>query len=480
MMISSRYHVLSGPVSTSRGQFIHDQIWRHVQELVQRLTLGEEANPRIRTVGSIEALLLLTEWYARTMHFRGSSTSSLDEQSCTVDSSDAPPVARFEYLVEPSRRLDRTSWMFLGAAQMLAHELGILQELPEELSGHGSPTLRLRSTRARELLFIYTTLLAARLGFRSMITLTFNPVFLSRTRGSSDRMLAGWIDLIKLTKTIHAALFSAKSTARDLVQNGDHVELLQHFDPLLRQWQHKYLDGSSSPLHAITAEPSSETLLLLEYLYVRMYSNSPALQALASRVLSAASGSALDPALTRQLADVVDQSEHRFVHQVIHDAQQIVEWAIAMAQAGSLRFYPARAFQRFVAACAFLLKASLLGNEIAQSGNGASAQELVVLLRQSVDALRASAVDDAHLPAYYALLLERQIDRHHSQQSPLSHASPPAAVGNPAMSESDQRQDGAAVWHTGLTEAFDDNDFFAEFTMLGELGCSGDIASFNV
>jgi len=71
LMISSRYNVLPGVGGASRGYFIHDRLWEHCQRFVMRIMLGQEkaSNARTRTVGSIEALLLISEWHPRALHF---------------------------------------------------------------------------------------------------------------------------------------------------------------------------------------------------------------------------------------------------------------------------------------------------------------------------------------------------------------------------------------------------------------------------
>jgi len=70
LMISSRHHTLPGPQGTSRGCFIHDRFWKHCQHLITRLLFGQEkgSTAKIRTLGSIEALLLLSEWHPRALH----------------------------------------------------------------------------------------------------------------------------------------------------------------------------------------------------------------------------------------------------------------------------------------------------------------------------------------------------------------------------------------------------------------------------
>ncbi|KAK9571622.1 hypothetical protein V6Z79_001695 [Aspergillus fumigatus] len=65
LMISSRYHTLPGPSGATRGFFIHNRLWQHCQHLILRIMLGQEkfSKAKTRHLGTVEALLLLSEWY---------------------------------------------------------------------------------------------------------------------------------------------------------------------------------------------------------------------------------------------------------------------------------------------------------------------------------------------------------------------------------------------------------------------------------
>lgn len=471
-MISTRYHTIPGVRSTSQSQFIHDELWDHVQRLIQLINIGEGQGPghSLRSVGSIEALLLLSEWYSRKMQFSGSS-HVWDMQLTSTDDSLGPSSNSFlEHSVEPSRRFDRMSWMFLGTAQVLAHELGVFKEHTENESEAEPSSLRSRYARVRELLFIYLTLHAARLGLHSMIMLTFNPGFLSRVMEPTSSTIAAWIDLIKLTKTIHAAIFSSGTITRDLVKNGNYIELLEHFDPLLYQWQHRYLECQDDEV----GYGSLGDLLVLEYLTVRMYTNSPALQAFALRDLSEDRARLLNPVpgahVHPQSGDPGQQPERRFAQVVIRDAHQIVIRVVDMARTGVLLFHPARTFQRFISACIFLLKAHKLGFRRLELQDGSPADDLFNLLQQSVQALRLSAVDDTHLATHYATLLEYQLTH---LQDGIQSAKPNETSTQTRTTESsnpDRTVNGSEEWQAGFGDPFSELDIFTDWTVFDELG----------
>jgi hypothetical protein len=71
LMISSRYNILPGVGGASRGYFVHDRLWEQCQRFIMKIMLGQvkPSKAQTRTIGSIEALLLLSEWHPRALHF---------------------------------------------------------------------------------------------------------------------------------------------------------------------------------------------------------------------------------------------------------------------------------------------------------------------------------------------------------------------------------------------------------------------------
>jgi hypothetical protein len=68
LTLSTRYHLLAGVASLSRGFILHERLWDHCQSLLQRVVWGE--GPRMvesrGAIGTIESFLLLTEWHPRS------------------------------------------------------------------------------------------------------------------------------------------------------------------------------------------------------------------------------------------------------------------------------------------------------------------------------------------------------------------------------------------------------------------------------
>lgn len=409
LMISTRYHTLPGIGSQSRSRFTHRELWNYTQRLIQRVILGQEKGPSntLRSVGSIEAFLLMSEWYPQAIQFAPENYGWDSELVMTSEQSNLPSKSWLEDIIEPTKRSDRMSWMLLGSAQMLAHELGIYSE-EAEVPRTGENEELLRRLRARELLCVYVTILAARLGCRSMIALSFSKSVLAQLKVPTSRPLGAWIDLLKLAKTVSTLLFSSPLGTQELLRSGRYVDLMEHLQPLLIQWRQKYLDSNpDTEFENLENEKSVEALLFIEYHSVRMYANSLAMQAaiehcLGQRDIGFSDGSELPQTSS---SNFEDDLEYPFIQEVICDACEILQRAIMLSSANSLRFYPARTFFRIIGASVFLLKAVILGVQ------NSRLPDFLDLLERTVKALKVSAIDDVHSSASYAILLDRHVAR---------------------------------------------------------------------
>ncbi|OBT58229.1 hypothetical protein VE04_01304 [Pseudogymnoascus sp. 24MN13] len=124
----------------SRAHFIHGRLWQHLEHLISRVIFGQEkiSTAKTRTLGTIESLLLMTEWHPRALHFPPESDGwdfdllanpDMPEGTGMADAEDSSALYRWrEEVFEPAKRSDRMSWMLVGAANSLAHELGIFND----------------------------------------------------------------------------------------------------------------------------------------------------------------------------------------------------------------------------------------------------------------------------------------------------------------------------------------------------------------
>lgn len=204
LTISSRYRRLSGPGSESRSNALHDALWKHLQHMVNHAMWGQESfrvnvpgttnkvfqdqgygtdsihkmcppSGGLRTLGTCEALLLLTEWHPRAIHFpEPEETYTLVDEAARSGAS-RPHVLAFAWL-EPAWRSDRACWSMLSMAYSIAVELGLFDERERSAFGArealadiwANQLYRKRANRVAQLLQVYSVHLSARLGNSSL------------------------------------------------------------------------------------------------------------------------------------------------------------------------------------------------------------------------------------------------------------------------------------------------------------------------
>jgi len=261
LVISSRYHTLPTIGGHSRGYLIHQRLWDHFQHLLMRLVLGLEkySKAKTRTLGTIEALLLLTEWHPRALYAPPPSDGwdsdilftvkdRRDQNGSTVDN---PSRTRWrEDVIEPANRSDRMCWMVLSCALSLGNELGIFDEQDKQdganvaLPQHERRIVQQKVWLAR-LLFVYQEQLSSRLGRRSMMTPSnsHSAVYSDTSHASSDRqrhawapVVTAWTRLTKIVRSISDLLFPNPATTAQIIRSGRYISMTEHIQTLLTAW----------------------------------------------------------------------------------------------------------------------------------------------------------------------------------------------------------------------------------------------------
>jgi hypothetical protein len=261
LVISSRYHTLPTIGGHSRGYLIHQRLWDHFQHLLMRLVLGLEkySKAKTRTLGTIEALLLLTEWHPRALYAPPPSDGwdsdilftvrdRRDQNGSTVDN---PSRTRWrEDVIEPAHRSDRMCWMVLSCALSLGNELGIFDEQDKDnvasvnLPQHERRIVQQKTWLAR-LLYVYQEQLSSRLGRRSMMTPSnsHSAVYSDTSHTSSDKrkcawapFVTAWTRLTKIVRSISDLLFPNPATTVQVIRSGRYISMTEHIQALLTAW----------------------------------------------------------------------------------------------------------------------------------------------------------------------------------------------------------------------------------------------------
>ncbi|KAI5457706.1 hypothetical protein BGZ63DRAFT_427740 [Mariannaea sp. PMI_226] len=352
LTIASRYRKMPGTGGHCRSHAIHEQLWTYLRGMIERCLWGQEAfgggfcvpnsaafdesqtsstapwrglrKGSLRTLGTIESLMILTEWHPRALHFP--PTEATDElvlpmHDCFVPTAVAEDEAakalgqsfggkRIESWLEPAWRSDRMCWMLLSTANGLAYELGVFDDIDEMLKDDAIMRLeyteeayRQRAYRIKRLLLIYTTQLAGRLGWTNMAPdhLRKSDPAISRKRPTShegttpgtnpssmsnafnyvpdleldDQIIQCWAGISNAMHLGNEKLFRSRKHTTQIIQSGKYIDLLRDFVPLLRDWWREF--------ELFRLPQFIRHILTIEYEYVRIYINSLSLQAVVER-----------------------------------------------------------------------------------------------------------------------------------------------------------------------------------------------------
>lgn len=233
---------------------------------------GQEkySTAKTRVMGSIESLILISDWNPRSVHFPPDSegwdseliSPAYDRRNRLQKDSDMPLIRWREDVFEPAKRAERLSWMLLGAAVNLGYELGVFTDNiigPESAIPHYSD----RASRARKLLYIYVTQMAVRMGCSSLL-----PDAAFMTSASSqhpiepvhpqwESYMGLWMELTRLMKTASSMFFQSRSYIQQQLVSGHYRILLQHFGPSLARWHEEFTSLSPSKYMHVVSNPNS-------------------------------------------------------------------------------------------------------------------------------------------------------------------------------------------------------------------------------
>lgn len=498
LTISSRYRQMPGTGGHCRSHAIPEQLWTYLRGMIERCLWGQEAfgggfcgsggpgsstmiveesdtsstapwrgmrRGSLRTLGTIESLLILTEWHPRALHFppqeatdelmlpdyHGGPTSSADDAGRNVGAGIGGK--RIESWLEPAWRSDRMCWMLLSTAMGLAYELGVFDDIDEMLKDETiarpeylDQTYRLRANRIKRLLLIYTSQLAGRLGWTSMTpehlrkadpavsrrrTMTnegSTPSTSSVTNGFNyvpdleldDQIIHCWAGISNAMHVGNEKLFKSRKYTSDIIQSGRYVELLKEYSPLLKDWYREF--------ELFRLPQFTRHILTIEYEYVRIYVNSLSLQAVVERCTNNAgqSGNAgngngppahglvqLSPQTMINYGKLplghlggATAQDQESVREVVGGCRNLLRTVVeGLLPGGYLKHAPVRTYFRIISGAMFLLKTFAIG------APRSDVKMSIDLMDATVEALRHCVVDDVHLGIRFADLLETLTSR---------------------------------------------------------------------
>ncbi len=447
LMITSRHMRLSGHAATTRASRIHDTLWDYLRCMVERLLWGQEQfgggfcaagtvtlresqagqltwKGSLRTLGTVEALLLLTDWQPRALHFPpGDDENRLldtnynllsDNNDNAIDDhedTDARQGRPYGAWLEPTWRSDRMSWMLLGLAQSLSFELGVFDNNHYDCrEDHDSMSSCARKRRVRRMVLVYVSQTSGRLGLPSMLPLpqwakdeVFEQTSKEQSNGQPedavDIMQSCWLGIARIMYDANKILFPTRKFTRTLTASDEYKKQIAKFVPMLAEWKANF-DGLKKAFH-----PLMQHVLTMEYEYARCYINSIGLQKVVETWLSLPSGdsNATNGAHSDQQSKLRDlyNPNHIYMEEVADSGREIMKSLVdGLAPGGNLRNAPVRTFLRAISGMMFTLK---------RFGVGAFEQDVrqaLDLLDQSTDLMERDVVDDVHLSSQIGGLIK--------------------------------------------------------------------------
>lgn len=499
LTIASRYRQMPGTGGHCRSHAIPEQLWTYLRGMIERCLWGQEAfgggfcgsggpgsssvimeetdtsstapwrgmrKGSLRTLGTIESLLILTEWHPRALHFppqeatdelmlpdySGGPATSSDDPSRNVGAGFGGK--RIESWLEPAWRSDRMCWMLLSTAMGLAYELGVFDDIDEMLKDdtitrpeYLDEAYRTRANRIKRLLLIYTSQLAGRLGWTSMTPehLRRADPAVSRRRtvsneGSTpstssmangfnyvpdleldDQIIHCWAGISNAMHVGNEKLFKSRKYTTEIIQSGRYVELLREYSPLLKDWYREF--------ELFRLPQFIRHILTIEYEYVRIYVNSLSLQAVVERCTNNAgqtanghngNGQAASGPTTQLSPQTMINygklplgqlggftiHDQEYVREVVDGCRNLLRTVVdGLLPGGYLKHAPVRTYFRIISGAMFLLKTFALG------APRSDVKMSIDLMDACVEALRNCVVDDVHLGIRFADLLETLTSR---------------------------------------------------------------------
>jgi len=288
LTIASRHMKLTGAGSMSRPYAIHNKLWSYLEGMINRLVWGQEqfasaptasaydgshhefegipyCRKGLRTLGTVESLMLLTEWHPRNMHFPPDDDDAellLPEQSPVIEedvnrdneANSAKGIGgqRMDTWLEPCWRSDRICWMLLSMAMSLAFEIGVFVENatrhvadPGTANSVAFQAYEKRRLHVKDLLLIYISQTSGRVGLTSMLPKgycepTLSALFDLRNvppGRTEDLVIHLWLQVAYIMKKGNQDLFPSRALTRDIIRTGRYKELLSNLYPVLKSWR---------------------------------------------------------------------------------------------------------------------------------------------------------------------------------------------------------------------------------------------------
>lgn len=456
LTIAARYHALDA-VSKNilpRNIEIHDRLWLHVQGMISRTVWAEAST---RSIGTVFAFLLLTEWNPRAIHWRSSDYANKAEDLADTRDSDSL-ATEFPMNAGPEsaglgamRRSYRMAWMLIGSAVRLAQDMAFMElscctfvatHIAEINSVMNMKRRSMLSHSLAEVDLTSNDVLEPEMEKLEESAYNINTKKATQEEISSEFPLLlftevqrGQIELLQIISLGHESLYGYKAQLGCLTQRQN-LAILNIMNPMIKNWAHKYknylVPSKSKMLASISfeavksLEPSATEKLhnvmvtesfIFDYHYTRLY--------IFSLALSPSTNSNGDDEQGRVALKLDEISKSaKYIEQAFSSANEILQVAHRLHRVNMLRYMPVRWVTKIVRAVAFIVKCylTITAHKSNESKDGApsssedfdvtvlslsliSVDQIVKSIYDAAVTLRDCSPDELHLCTSYSKIL---------------------------------------------------------------------------
>ncbi|KDQ49197.1 hypothetical protein JAAARDRAFT_43035 [Jaapia argillacea MUCL 33604] len=368
---------------------IHERSWSYLQSCITGIMCGKKA-----TVGTVEALLLLSEYLPRQSD---------------------------EDVVDIHEEENRMSWMLVGTAVRLGYMMGLDQKtfIPPDGSSDEMDDSLHRERLAWTYCYMFDRQISIRIGkafwsrgpglcFQSSGYYTEPSPFINfptlrPVAGVQDdfsSLVQAYVELTQTMTSAHDILYPSKDRTITLVRVGEY---------------HKYLDAFTRSMNGFRltwGDKKWETFPIFEcvwisFHYLRLYISSFAFQAHVQRAAPTALQAMKDEGDKKPFDDLIfprgvtGSPDAKFILEGINAATELVKICTdRLHPGGALPYLPYRFYLFFSYAAVFLLKAVFIGAIVADDQ-----PETLALLKRLIVCLACASTDEQHPGVRYARLL---------------------------------------------------------------------------
>ncbi|CCH45798.1 Transcriptional activator ARO80 [Wickerhamomyces ciferrii] len=467
LTISSRYHPLE-PINSaqvnknSKNVQLHERLWIYCQRLISQTVWAEAST---RSIGTVLAFLLFTEWNPRAIHWRWSDYANNKDDM----GPEGPELHNNENSNDDGeglaglgamRRSDRMAWMLVGTSVRLAQDMGFINSSSKIFIAthiaetHTAMNIGQRSMLAQSLGEIDLDnedddeVVDSKKQFQNdELILSLDEDYLLRNNSQIKKntlkfsmMQKAKLELLKIMSLAYETLYCGKYqlNGNNQIQNLTALSILS---PLIENWYKSYkkLLKPSNPknfnqhcnvmqadnikhVNDVTKQVDKESLIC-DYYYTQLYIYSLALT-MENTQINQESGKKQS---NNFRLDEISKAA-KYVELAYNAAKETLTAAIRVHKLKMLRYMPVRWVTRIVRSVAFIVKCFLTltnnnnnNNSNQLSNNNGSVlnpqastiltlsiiptEEIIQTIQKAAIVLREASPDELHLCTRYSTIL---------------------------------------------------------------------------